>query len=67
MINKGIAIRTKESMPPNIKVGIVISEALPVTKMNTTPVSPRQNATGTPRRTVVAKTIAKTIKAFLLW
>ena len=56
MMKKGMAIRGKESMPPNINVGRTFKGMDSVTKINATPARPRQKATGTPSKIVTTKT-----------
>jgi hypothetical protein len=59
MIKKGIAIRGKESIPENIKVGIINKDSLPVINRKVSAPIPRQKATGTPKRMVKKKAIKR--------
>jgi hypothetical protein len=56
MMKKGIAIRGKESIPPNIKVGRILNGIGSVIRMKATPANPRQKATGTPNKMVTTNT-----------
>jgi hypothetical protein len=58
-MKKGIAIKGKESIPENMRVGMIRSDSLPVIRRKARAASPRQKATGTPRRIVIKKAIKR--------
>src|SRR5438874_7782990 len=60
MTKNGMASSGNESIPENISVGSTAIGTTPDNKMNASPPSPRQKATGTPSTIVTAKTATST-------
>jgi len=59
MMKKGIAIRGKESIPENMRVGMINKDSRPVIRRKASAPMPKQKATGTPRRMVKKKAMKR--------